>query len=529
MVLKSRIQSSSQVSEISEPKIGIRSEILMEDQLSNRSVLRLKLGKVSRFFWFPVFFTLVVLVIYLPYQFKTLMGDDLILYSESNKVGGYGSTFFGSITQNFVGKYRPVFIAPFSLILDLLGTNFVYYQILNCFMLAAVSSLAALITYSICNKNLFAAFFVGMAISTSRFGYYYVLQILGFMESLALLLMLLSIFFVYQYLSQKNVNNYYIALALFFGCIFTHERYLLVSPFFIAVSILYPNNQRLLVRIKNASLVVGIFLVNLVIKVCLLKVSFLVGAGGRETEVSIDSFLRMSYRSLVNCFGYNSGPGYLSGKNVSEMGLKGFVIALLFAVPALLVVIFAAVVSFRKNGAMRFFREVIVFSSLFFPLILSSSISFRLEFRWLFAPFIVLVTLVAYAIMHLGRNRTARYSIYSLFLVVSIFQFLYFRPYMPGTYFFDGQKFADSVKSIIIDQHAGELGVTTIFIVTNGQTVQQNWYLAGDDFFNAYAYESNFDVRYVETLEDIVFEKDEREEKLYFEIRDGNRVVQLVN
>jgi len=75
---------------------------------------------------------------------------------------------------------------------------------------------------------------------------------------------------------------------------------------------------------------------NVGLKVFIFHTPVLMGTAGEKMSASTP-ILTFFINGLENVFGFNVGPDYLAAKNIETLGLPGYVVGALVAVPALVV------------------------------------------------------------------------------------------------------------------------------------------------------------------------------------------------
>lgn len=82
-------------------------------------------------------------------------------------------------------------------------------------------------------------FLCGAMFLISRMAYYQIGQVLGLMETMALWMAVLILWYLYRYLNEEGQQRrYFIACGLYFGVCFVHERYMALIPLFLLALLL---------------------------------------------------------------------------------------------------------------------------------------------------------------------------------------------------------------------------------------------------------------------------------------------------
>lgn len=465
-----------------------------------------------------VFLTLA----YSRYRGETLMGDDLDLLVQSRTPGGYASDFWASFVQTGAEKYRPVVTPLLAVVTDVLGGDYGRGVALTTLLLAANAVLVGVLAWRLSRRSLAVTALAVVAVLASRFASYFVLQGYGIMESVALLCVLGTVLLSHLAWERRSVALLATANGTYLLAVFAHERYIVVAGFLITVAVLLPWRPTPVQRTALVALPVGVAALNYAVKTYALGVEFLIGGGGQAGTGDSFSIAQFMVAGLLNTVGYNAGPSYLSGQNALELGLEGVLVATLLLVPLVALVLDHLVTSVQRWSQLR---PVLVGLSLYLPLLLSASITFRQEYRWLYAPFVVLILGVAWLAGRLPE-RSPLVLLPLLVLAGSLAVDAYYRPALPTTYFFDGQSTADSVKEVVIERHRAALPDSAIVLVTHGDRVFQDWYLRGGAFFDVYAPGQHGPVLFVDELDALPADAAPGLPKLVFDFK-GDRVEEL--
>lgn len=450
---------------------------------------------------------------------RTLMGDDLDLLLQSRTPGGYASDFLGAFTQTGADKFRPVVTVLLSVTTDLFRGSFQAYRNLNLVLQVVNVGLVGLLAWRFGKRNCLVAVSAMTMVTISRFNVYFVLQVYGLMEGLAVTFLLAMLLCVHRFYESERRRPLILANFCFFLVVFTHERFIVLAPFLVVATLLSPATfGSMRERVAWAAAPLGVAVFNVAVKVYGLGIDFFTGTGGQEVDLGLAQILVFLRRAVLNVLGFNTGPDYLSGRNMHSLGVLGVCLGVVFVL-ALCVAGLLAAVQWAREGSDRrgATRAWLLGASLLGPLLLSASITFRQEFRWLYAPYTVLVVGVSWVLGRLApRPRTQVLATLAV-LVSGLTVDGYYRHHVENTYFFGGLRVADSVRQEIIDRHRRELTSSTVFLVTHGDPVVEGWYLRGGGFFSIYAPDA--DVRLVPSLTAVGAADGVRPRVLAFEIR----------
>ncbi|HVE47738.1 MAG TPA: hypothetical protein VNA57_13440 [Acidimicrobiales bacterium] len=459
---------------------------------------------------------------------QTLMGDDLDLVIQSRTPGGYASNFFDAFTQTGSDKFRPVVTPVLSVITDIFGSSFPSYRNLNLAVQVINVGLVGLLAWRISRRNWLVAFIAMTLVSVSRFNVYFVLQIYGLMEGLAVTFILGMLMAVHANYERHDRRFLVIANVCYFLVVFTHERFIVLAPFLVVTTLQASGTFRSLgERIRWATIPLGVAGFNLAVKVYVLGIDFFTGPGGQSVDFGPNQVMVFIGRAVLNLLGFNTGPAYLTGRNAHGLGFLGVGLCAFFA-SAVGVLVVVLVLQWVRAGRdrQRAARAWLLGGSLIGPLLLSASITFRQEFRWLYAPYIVLIIGVSWALGRVAPRSQVQVVLALAVLVAGLTVDVYYRRFVENTYFFSGLRFADNVRRDVIDRHRHELKSSTVFLVTHGDPVVDGFFLHGGGFFDVYA--PGADVRLVMSLEAAAAADQLRPRLLAFEVQ-GDFVIDVTS
>jgi hypothetical protein len=477
--------------------------------------------------WVPIAFFAYLFVIRLrfyDYDFATLAGDDIYLLGMSNEPGGYNSRLLPSLLQHSQGKWRPVTQIALSPLLDIFSGDFRKYQIVNEVLLAACGTVIAVLVLILTNRRLLG-FLAGFFAAFTHFALFHVLQVFGLMECLAVLFTSLSFLCLALYGTRRQFRFIVLANVFLFLAIHSHERFLFALPGVVVLTFLLLKDQSWRQRTLWGLFPILIFLENFLIKSWIFDMKFLTGGGGSEINSTTTDVPRFMVSGLQSILGYHVGPDYLSGGDARNLGLGAVIFGGIWGATVVFVVLRAAIKICRDNGIAYLFRLVVISSSILIPLLLSASITFRQEFRWLLAPYLCLVVISFVAAARaFSRGLSIQIAAVCL-LIAGVTSNLYYARYATRTYFFETQELADSIKVRLIDQYSNSFEAIT-FVVVTYDTAPYKWAVGGGYFFKEYASDPRFDLREIPTFEQLSTVQTTRKNIIVFENR-NREIVQV--
>ena len=210
----------------------------------------------SRHTWLYTAAALVLLLLFGLFinrhlDIRALYGDDLYLWSF------YGCEDFWSFTFPKVtkGNFRPFYWALSYLEFRLIGPHVHWYARFNVLLNVAISWVIYFFSRRLSRLTRVpqgmrlgqvVGLLTGMLYLQSHFAAYQIAQVLGLLESLALLLALLTLWGLFDYMEGRGTCAYLRACLCFFLVIFTHERFIALAPlFYLALLTQYRTERRL--------------------------------------------------------------------------------------------------------------------------------------------------------------------------------------------------------------------------------------------------------------------------------------------
>lgn len=399
----------------------------------------------------------VNLLINWPIRLKALaFSDDLINW---NFFDIYRNNFFRFIFNTYANKFRPVFNSVFFSLFYLFGYKTWLFGVFNILFSFLVGTILFLLFRKI-SKNIIVSFCLSVAFIFSRFAYYDITQALGLMEAMALLFSTITIYLLWCYLNTEKIKYFWMSLVVFTLLIFTHERFItILGVYFVLFLILGLKKKNILLfLISTVPVIFSFFL-----KIFILKIRALDGTGGTNIlyTFNIFEFVQTFLSGWFYLFGVNAGPTYLNGissegvpLNINNLILIGNICLFLLAVIFGLSVMKSKKILFKK-----YFRNFILFFTFIFVTLLAGSVTFRMEMRWLYVPFVGLLFLLAYISGIIIKKRILIMPFILVFLVwfgVYINREIFYRSYYKNIYFWDSFKLGNSLFETFINKYGDD-------------------------------------------------------------------------
>lgn len=355
---------------------------------------------------------------------RALYGDDLYLWSF------YGCEDFWSFTFPKVtkGNFRPFYWAMSYLEFLLIGPHVHWYARFNVLLNVAISWVIYF-----CSRRLSrltrvphgmllgqaVGLLTGMLYLQSHFAAYQIAQVLGLLESLALLLALLTLWGLFDYMEGRGTRAYLRACLCFFLVIFTHERYIALAPlFYLAVLTQYRTERRLCRRFApfRTSEVPRIF--ELLLPLVILAVFFgsrmvvageaiPVGTAGTKVQdtFSLTQALGFAFMQVAYIFGVNAGHAIFCGVSFADAARwVQILIVLSWLCLLLMLVLYVRMAWKRERITPRLIGENLLFIGFIALCIGSSSITIRLETRWVYVSYTAALLYLSYMLGEIAKS-----------------------------------------------------------------------------------------------------------------------------
>ena len=365
-------------------------------------------------------------------ELKGLYMDDLYLWS------CYGEQSFTEYVFPKGGtRFRFVFYLASWLELWLLGDH---VELMVPFNIV----LNGLIAYSIyriaanMSKHKVVSFFLAIAYLLSRFSYYQIGQFYGLMESLGLWTALGMLYYIWRHMKGRKLWPFLMAGLMYFMASFIHERYMVLVPVLI-LGVLFARENRTekvlqddipmgeersgrgksrsrgTAAVQNPGapkwllllIVVGIFALIQLIRLVMIGTLSPAGTGGTDVADTFEMADAMghAWEQVDFVFGKNSGPDYLCGMTYEESPEKiQRLITGCNAVLAVSVVIFAVCCVLKdRRHLLDHIKTTVLFLTFIALCIGSSSVTIRVEMRWVYVVYGAALLLLAYMSSVMGK------------------------------------------------------------------------------------------------------------------------------
>jgi hypothetical protein len=462
--------------------------------------------------------TIVAIAWFSPYSYHAVMGDDLYAITASQN-GGFASSFWKAFSHAPLNKYRPITDIVFRAEILMFGKEMLRYIQLNIVIEIINSFILSFICWRVSQRKISVALLGGILFIVSRFSYYNIVQIFGgALEGVALFFVLLQVCMVVLAFETRELKFLMLAVVSYACALFTHERFMVMGVFIFFSIIWAPiDYKQRFTKYYLACIPVLILFSNFAIKVFWLKSNFFEGGGGTAIDFNLRQFLTFCADGLLNLCGFNVGPKYLSGIHVSDAGLWGITLGVFFCT-VIVALVWVARAGHDKNFITL--KKGLLFCSLLIPLLAAASITFRQEYRWLYAPYAVFVVAICYT---LGCVQVKKIRLLFTFIILlSAFNIeTFYRLFNENIYFFSALRIAESAQETVIknlEKHPEK----SVYLYKAKDTAK--WIFQKNDFFRYYSNNPRFNVNYVNDLTEIPY-SDLCAHKVFVYAQDENREI----
>ena len=349
---------------------------------------------------------------------RALYGDDLYLWSF------YGCEDFWSFTFPKVtkGNFRPFYWALSYLEFRLIGPHVHWYARFNVLLNVAIAWVIYFFSRRLSRLARLpqgmrigqaVGLLTGMLYLQSHFAAYQIAQVLGLLESLALLLALLTLWGLFDYMEGRGTRAYLRACLCFFLVIFTHERFIALAPlFYLAVITQYLTERRLcrrFARLRTVELLLPLLILAVFFGTRMVVAGEAIPVGTAGTKVqdtfSLAQALGFAFSQVAYIFGVNAGHAIFCGVSFGDSAhwVQGLIV--LSWLCLLLMLVLYVRRAWRKGRITpRLIGENLLFICFIALCIGSSSITIRLETRWVYVSYTAALLYLSYMLGEIAKS-----------------------------------------------------------------------------------------------------------------------------
>ena len=451
--------------------------------------------------------------------------DDLYLWSF------YGEQSFWEFAFPATSvRFRPVFWAAAYIEYALIGTHLSLIVPINIILLILFAVYCYRFIVNVSESRLLA-FLSSMAILGTRFSYYDVSQLMGLLEYLAMFLAVFICVQLFYYMHDKKEYHFILAVAAYLLVCFTHERYMVLIPMFYYVLIAL-KDKKVINYILPAVVLIAVITARYIFTGSILPA----GTGGTDVAdtFTIKSFFLNCKEEIMYLLGFNAGPEYLCGiewANVAGFIKKSIYFGLLLMAFTAVVFVIKLLSSSKKgNAAWMGIRDVVFFGGFIIGCVAASSVTIRVEMRWIYTSFVILLFILAYMYGYIASTHNSGRSVVMLaavgiICVLFIGEDAYYRSHWDNIYLFPNQSRYNSLADVTYGTYGEEILGKDIYIIGNSYEMSE---FTGEYFFKTFDPEKKAEgtrVIHVESLndipadDDIIILKEDPENNAFVEVK----------
>ena len=441
-------------------------------------------------------FFLFALFVNRKIKIGSLYMDDLANYWYSLRMSFWQYAFGTVPGQTY---YRPVFFGVLYLICRFITGHLERIALVNSLLLAANGAAVFVFLKKLAVNNA-VSFLITLLCLFSHLSYFIAGQMIAPVEALSqffsLWILMKELDYLYRDaadpLRQKKDTVW--ILLLYVLAVFTHERYIgLLVP---ALLTFFLGKTERRVTGRRVFLLVLVFAGVMAIRFAALRK--LIPAGTSKSDVA-ESFqlgeaVLFAIRQAGFVLGICTGPEYLTGKAFPDSALWVKAFSLLGAALMLGMILcyFIQKLKPRKTGEDIYgtdWRIDALFLTSVMMYIASSSVTIRLEMRWIYVSFTVCMIYGGYMVTALGRRRKkGKKVLWAAFLLLLLLRGAceyYYRGYYDNIFFFRSMKATNSLAEETVGKYSREeLKQKTFYLVTNTYDLSGKfWYNFYEPFF----------------------------------------------
>lgn len=440
-------------------------------------------------------------------EIKGLYMDDLYFWSCYGEQGFLQYVFPVGST-----RFRFLYYLAAWLEMAVVGNHVNWFVPFNVLLNAAVSWSVYLVGRRLAGSKAIG-FLCGFMYLSSRMAYYQIGQVLGLMETMALWMAIGILWYLYRYMNEEDSQGcIYLSCALYFGVCFVHERYMVLFPLLLFA---------LLVKRSKGpwewGISIGSFLLVQLIRAFTIGSILPAGTGGTQVAdtFSIGDTIRYALCQAAYVFGINAGPEHLNGCpwDQSPLGIRLLVLAADLAIVILVIGFLVKLIRDKqKDARLRIIWNSVLFLLFIGACIASSSVTIRVEMRWVYVSLTASLLFLAYMYGVLTQGvKPELYLkrlwpwgvVFACYVALMLPVELFYRGYYPKLYLWPNQLRYNSLAEETYERYGDSIFGKTIYIIGNSYEMSD---FTARTFFKVYDKDRTAEgtrVEFIDSIRDI--------------------------
>lgn len=396
--------------------------------------------------------------------FHMFCSDDAGAYSMRN------GSIFGIVFEKSY-KYRPISMLFMYFSLKLFPLNIYYLG----YYLIALNTVVATTIYFILTKercNRIVSFGVSFLYLVCRFSYYQVTQLYGMMEGICTLFAIWVVYLLYKYNTERQDKWFYWSMFFYILVSLSHERYaVLIIPMLWVWGIVFFDSKDKRHELKKIAVgFVSVFLMAILLKSR--TINILVGTAGTDitSSFSMKSFFEMLMKSILYLFGVNGDDTYLSliGWNSTPDYIQWMVRFTIIMVFLIFICSVLEIIKADKKTKILYVANVMLFVLSIGTTIAISSCTIRVEMRWIYFPYMILVGLLVY-LCYFCKERFfyIKKEAFVIYIFGMIVFNMYARDFYGNLYYWSDYNMGNSLATETYKKYGEKLEGSKLILVTD--------------------------------------------------------------
>ncbi len=425
----------------------------------------------------------------------------------------HSNTSIDFILNTEAAKIRPILNIILLICFKLVSNKFFWFDFINLSYSFIIAIILYYIAYKLIKNNLISIC-IGCLFTISHFSYYNISQVFGIMEATALILSILMLYNLIQYFNEKKQSNYVIAVILYFIVPYVHERYIILFPIFFLAElfsiIISKDTKKYITRKTIMNLIYPILNVILffLIRFLFTKEQVLAGTGGTaiNNTFNIKQIFIYFGSEIAYLFGINAGPTYLNGVDLFSTSFYINVIIGITIVSILIILIqFIIIIISDRTNRVEYLYNTFMYLSFIALCILCSSITIRVEMRWVYVSYTAFLLYLGYMVSVIYNSKKSRqffFFIFILIFIVSIPRENYYKMNYKNIYYWNTMSYSNSLYENTYAKYGESLWEKRIVILNDTSEMTQEIAEGYFQQFNSGLDMSTIDLHVVNTTQE---------------------------